>query len=139
MQEKPLYPFGYGLSYTEFSCNDLTTDREVLHPGDGLTLTMAVQNTGNRAGTAVVQVYVRAPGGTPNAQLKQIQHVPLTAGQAQKITLKLPPEAFTWIAEDGTPRLTPGHYTIYAGLSQPDPRSTELLHTAPCAIRMEMK
>lgn len=138
MQEKPLYPFGYGLSYTEFSCKELMADRTVLQHGDDLTLTMTVQNTGRRAGTAVVQVYVRAPGGTPNAQLKQIQRVSLTAGQAQEITMKLPSEAFAWIAEDGAPRLTPGHYTIYAGLSQPDERSAELLQQRPCALCLEM-
>ena len=113
-------------------------DRTVLQHGDDLTLTMTVQNTGRRAGTAVVQVYVRAPGGTPNAQLKQIQRVSLTAGQAQEITMKLPSEAFAWIAEDGAPRLTPGHYTIYAGLSQPDERSAELLQQRPCALCLEM-
>ena len=77
MQEKPLYPFGYGLGYTSFSCRELAADRAVLHPGEDLTLSVTLQNTGCRAGSTVVQVYVRAPGGTPNAQLKKIRRATL--------------------------------------------------------------
>lgn len=138
MQEKPLYPFGYGLGYTSFSCRELAADRAVLHPGEDLTLSVALQNTGRRTGSTVVQVYVRAPGGTPNAQLKKIRRATLCADEAQRLTLHLPPEAFDWFAVDGTPQRTAGLYTIYVGLSQPDERSAELLQQRPCALCLEM-
>ena len=138
MQEKPLYPFGYGLGYTSFSCRELAADRAVLHPGEDLTLSVTLQNTGCRAGSTVVQVYVRAPGGTPNAQLKKIRRATLCAGEAQRLTLHLPPEAFDWFAADGTAQRTAGLYTIYVGLSQPDERSAELLQQRPCALCLEM-
>lgn len=138
IQEKPLYPFGYGLSYTEFTCRALTADRDVLHPGDSLTLTVSVQNVGSRSGNAAVQVYVRAPGGTPNAQLKQIQRVPLKPGRTQQVSLPLPADTFDWIDTDGTPRRTAGTYRIFVGLSQPDPRSAELLHQSPCELQINM-
>ena len=85
-----------------------------------------------------MQVYVRAPGGTPNAQLKKIRRATLCAGEAQRLTLHLPPEAFDWFAEDGTAQRTAGLYTIYVGLSQPDERSAELLQQRPCALCLEM-
>ena len=138
MQEKPLYPFGYGLGYTSFSCRELAADRAVLHPGEDLTLSVTLQNTGHRTGSTVVQVYVRAPGGTPNAQLKKIRRATLCAGEAQRLTLHLPPEAFDWFAADGTAQRTAGLYTIYVGLSQPDERSAELLQQRPCALCLEM-
>lgn len=138
MQEKPLYPFGYGLGYTSFSCRELAADRAVLHPGEDLTLSVTLQNTGRRTGSTVVQVYVRAPGGTPNAQLKKIRRATLCADEAQRLTLHLPPEAFDWFAVDGTPQRTAGLYTIYVGLSQPDERSAELLQQHPCALCLEM-
>ena len=138
MQEKPLYPFGYGLGYTSFSCRELAADRAILHPGEDLTLSVTLQNTDRRTGSTVVQVYVRAPGGTPNAQLKKIRRATLCAGEAQQLTLHLPPEAFDWFAADGTAQRTAGLYTIYVGLSQPDERSAELLQQRPCALCLEM-
>ena len=108
MQEKPLYPFGYGLGYTSFSCRELAADRAILHPGEDLTLSVTLQNTDRRTGSTVVQVYVRAPGGTPNAQLKKIRRATLCAGEAQQLTLHLPPEAFDWFAADGTAQRTAG-------------------------------
>lgn len=138
MQEKPLYPFGYGLSYTEFVCRDLSADHAVLHPGEDITLTVTVQNTGSRFGNAAVQVYILAPGGTPNAQLKKVRRVPLAAGQEQTVSLHLPADAFDWIGTDGTARSTAGSYTIYAGISQPDARSRELLQQSPCELQIDM-
>lgn len=87
---------------------------------------------------SAAQVYVRAPGGTPNAQLKKIRRATLCAGEAQQLTLHLPPEAFDWFAADGTAQRTAGLYTIYVGLSQPDERSAELLQQRPCALCLEM-
>lgn len=132
LQEPALYPFGYGLSYAQFRCGDLTLANTTLHEGEPLHLQIRVQNTSGHHATQTLQVYVQADGGTPNPQLRGLRKVPLNAGEERTIALTLPYEALAWVDDAGEEAVRPGRYQVYVGASQPDARSVELLGTAPC-------
>jgi len=111
-QGKPLFPFGYGLSYTTF---ELTSPRYQ----DG-RISVRLRNTGSRDGAEVVQVYVRDPRDAdgPQKTLRAFQRVELKAGSTQTVTLPLPRESFElWDASTNTMRVVPGVYEVYVGTS----------------------
>ena len=110
-----LYPFGYGLSYTTFQ-----TGKPVYQNGK---VTVSVKNTGKRAGTEVVQVYVRNPKDTegPLRTLRAYQRVQLKAGESKVVTIPLPRNSFElWDAESNTMRVVPGQYEVMVGTSSQD-------------------
>lgn len=91
----PLYPFGYGLSYTSFSYDNLKLSTAEAKVGATLDVSVVVTNTGNRAGDAVVQLYIHQRAGSasrPVRQLKGFQRVNLAAGSKQALHFKLGPE-----------------------------------------------
>ena len=117
-QGQPLFPFGYGLSYTQFKIKASRYDA-----ADG-TLTVDVANTGKRDGTALVQVYLRRPDDVqgPRLTLRAFQRVALRKGQRGTVTLALPRSSFEWWdASTGTMRVLPGQYQICTGLHSADP------------------
>jgi beta-glucosidase len=91
----PLYPFGYGLSYTTFSFNNLKLSQAAAKVGSSLDVSVDVTNTGSRAGDAVVQLYIHQQAGSasrPVRQLKGFQRVNLQAGAKQTVHFKLGPD-----------------------------------------------
>ncbi len=138
MQTEALYPFGYGLSYTEFVYSDVKTDKEILDK-EGITVTATVKNTGKMDGAETVQVYIKVnQDNTPNAQLKGFKKVFLKAGESRTITLKLPMEAFALFDEGGVLRLLEGEATLYAGGHAPDARSNALTGTKPAEFKIRI-
>ena len=126
MKNKPLYPFGYGLSYTEFAISNIALSTQEITP-DGIDITAEVTNIGEMDGTQTIQVYVKADReGTPNAQLKGIAKAALKKGETQTVQIHLDEEAFGLCDEDGVKQVLPGTYHIFIGAQQPDERSTEL-------------
>ncbi len=119
---QPLFPFGYGLSYTSFSLSNLS----VTASGSGETVAVDVTNTGTRSGTDVPQVYVTDPAaaGQPPAQLAAFSPVTVGPGQTTTVTLNVPASAFqSYLAGGWT--TVPGTYTISVGESSSDlPLST---------------
>ena len=131
MKQEALYPFGYGLSYTNFAFSGLACNSDKITP-EGLEVSVMVKNTGKFAGRETVQVYVKAVGeDTPNAQLKAFTKIALQPGQEKRITLQLPAEAFALYDEQGKRSVAKGSYTVYVGGSQPDRRSIELTGRQP--------
>ncbi len=135
LDSEPLYPFGYGLSYTAFAF-----DREALSSdkitASGLTVTCRVKNTGGYASRVPVQVYVKARRpDTPNAQLKGLKKVALAPGEEKEVTIALPAAAFGLYDNEGVLRVEQGDYDVFVGQSQPDDRSRALLGVAPAALR----
>ncbi|WP_078901664.1 glycoside hydrolase family 3 C-terminal domain-containing protein [Actinacidiphila yeochonensis] len=125
--EKPLFPFGYGLSYTTFALTDLRTSRA----SDGtVRATVKVTNTGHRAGAEVVQLYVESPkaAGQPAKQLKAFAKVRLDAGKSTTVTLDLGADAFaSWINASTGWTVLPGTYGIHVGTNAADlPLSTRI-------------
>ena len=112
---KPLYPFGYGLSYTTFKYS-----KPSYHDGK---ISIGVKNTGKREGTEVVQVYVRRPADTegPVKTLRGYARVNLKAGEKQQVEISMPRERFeTWDAQTNTMRVVPGTYLVMVGSSSAD-------------------
>jgi len=128
---KPLFPFGYGLSYTSFAYSHLVVSPRLNHNGQ-VTVGVDVTNTGTRAGADVAQVYVTDPpaAGEPPLQLKGFQRVQLTPGQTKHLTFKLDQRAFSiWNtnAQDWT--TVDGRYTVHVGDS-----SANLPLSAPVTV-----
>lgn len=124
-----LYPFGYGLSYTQF------TYRDARYANGEMTVT--VENTGALDGDEVVQVYIKdhdAPFAVRNHSLCAVKRIHLAKGERTQITLPIRKEAFTAVDNEGK-RVTQGRrFTLYVGGSQPDRRSAALLGQAPLSV-----
>lgn len=113
---KPMFAFGYGLSYTTFALHGLRVPRR--HGNGPVPVSVAVTNTGHRTGAEVVQVYVHDPASTgePAEQLKAYQKVTLRPHQTKRVELKLTREAFSWWNPGtGSWTLTPGTYRVMVG------------------------
>jgi len=125
---KALYPFGFGLSYTDFEVKDCAVDAE-----NGW-VTATVANTGKMDGETVVQVYVRDTESkyeVVNTHLAGFARVALAAGEEKQVAVKLDKNAFTVVNDEGE-RIADGKvYDVYCGLSQPDALSVELMGQAP--------
>jgi len=123
MTEKPLFPFGYGLSYTTFNIGNATANKSTIQAGEPLTLTIPVSNKGKRDGVEIVQIYLRKLND-PDAPLKTLrafQRVELKAGQTQNVTINLPPSSFeTFDATGNTVKECAGKYELLYGDSSDD-------------------
>ena len=118
----PLYPFGYGLSYTTFSYKSLTLPKNQIKAGDPLVVDVTVTNTGKREGDEVAQVYLSFPNvaGAPLRALRAFKRVHLKAGEAQKVRFELNERALSMVSEAGEPIIAEGEYLISIGGGQPD-------------------
>lgn len=141
-KEEPLYPFGFGLSYTEFSFENMTADQEHFQAGEDVRVTLTVRNTGTCAGDEIVEVYVKdeeAGVRVPVHKLCGMKRVSLQPGETAEVTLTIDAGQFAVIDEDGSLRYEPGMFTIYAGGCQPDALSTRLSGQTPARVRVEME
>jgi beta-glucosidase len=112
-QLHPLFPFGFGLSYTSFSVDDLTI--QVHEP---LTVRFSVRNTGERAGTAVPQVYLVDGGSRPTLRLVAFERVTLDAGEQRSIQAVVDPRLLAqWQTRSQHWLIKPGRYSFAAGTS----------------------
>jgi beta-glucosidase len=139
MHNDALYPFGYGLSYTEYEYSNATVNAAVV-TADGIDVTVDVANAGDYDGIETVQVYVKiCKDGTPNAQLKGIKKVQLQKGEKKTVTVHLNQEAFGLCNDDGKFEIQSGKAVIYVGGQCPCSRSTELTGKEVSAIEVEIR
>jgi beta-glucosidase len=117
---KPLYPFGYGLSYTTFAYSDVKLPHEV-HAGDPVAVTAEVKNTGNRAGDEVVELYLTQPRAyeTPSRELAAFKRIHLAAGATAHVGLTIEPRSLGQVDEQGNRIILPGDYAVSVGSGQP--------------------
>ncbi|HEX3023532.1 MAG TPA: glycoside hydrolase family 3 C-terminal domain-containing protein [Lachnospiraceae bacterium] len=135
MKQKALYPFGYGLSYTNIELTDVSVDHTSISKEQGSTITVVARNNGKMAGGETIQVYIKCEKeGTPNASLKAIHKIHLQPGQEDKVVISLQPEDFGVYDEEAYLRIYQGEYKVYVGTSQPDERSIELTGKKPICI-----
>jgi len=119
---KPLYPFGYGLSYTTFKYSDLKVQHQTVEAGSPVEADVTVTNTGSRAGDEVVQLYLNFPDvkGAPSVALRGFQRIHLDGGESRTVHFELKTRDLGMVTEDGNPIIAPGEYTISIGGGQPD-------------------
>ncbi len=116
---KPLWGFGYGLSYTSFAYGPVKVDKE-LKAGEPLTATVTVRNTGAIAGDEVVEAYVKTPQkGGPRHSLAGFQRVRLEPGESREVSLTLDPRSISSVDDKGDRAVLAGHYELSLGSAQP--------------------
>ena len=114
----PLYPFGYGLSYTTFSYSDLKLDKQKLTPGGKLTVSVTLTNTGKYDGSEVAQLYIRDMNGSitrPVKELKGFQKVFLKAGESRTLNFTITPVDLAFYNNDLQFKSEPGDFKVFVG------------------------
>jgi beta-glucosidase len=119
----PLYPFGYGLSYTSFKYSNLHVEPGEIAPGGVVRVSVDVENTGQSAGTEVVQMYLHehfAPVSLPVEQLRGFERVELRPGEKKTVNLTIRPADLMLLDRDLLWRVSPGTFDVLIGKSSAD-------------------
>lgn len=112
----PLFPFGYGLSYTSFRYSDISLDKAVYAKDDVISVSFTLSNEGIFAGTEVAQVYVRDLVGSitrPVKELKAFERVSLKAGESRSLRLQIPVQELAFYGLDGVKKVEPGDFQLW--------------------------
>jgi beta-glucosidase len=136
---EPLFPFGFGLSFTRFVYSDLELSQvEATATADlQVKVSVLLSNVGTRASDEVVQLYVKdleSSVTVPHHELRGVERLHLAAGAAQRVSFSLDAKALSLIDDAGKRQLEPGRFRIFVGGSQPDARSVALLGEAPVSL-----
>jgi beta-glucosidase len=118
---QPLYPFGHGLSYTKFVFDKLTMD-STISINTPVSIQVDLMNKGPMDGEEVVQVYIKNQNGLINQpvhSLKAFQRVFVKSGETKTVSLRLPPDAFDYIDDQGKKISAPGQFQVFVGGGQP--------------------
>lgn len=135
MKAEPMYPFGYGLSYTTFAYSNIKISAPAIKRGQALNVEVTVTNNGKYASDEVVQLYisdVEASTRVPIAALKGIKRINLPAGSSTVVKFTITPEMMAVVTDKGESVIEPGKFKISIGGSSPGKRG-EVLGAAPHA------
>jgi beta-glucosidase len=136
MPNDPLYPFGYGLSYTKFSYSPLSLSTPAISPAEPVTVKLTVTNSGNYDGEETVQLYIRDMVATvtqPVKELKKFQKVYLKKGESKEISFGLTTEDLKYVNSDLKWVYDPGAFKIFAGGNSRDVVEANLTGVLPKA------
>ena len=128
VQVTPLFPFGYGLSYTQFRITDLRLSAQRIRPDERLTANVEVENTGSRPGDEVMQLYIRDQASSvtrPVLELKGFERITLRPGEKRRVQFTLAPEHLGFYDREMRFVVEPGEFKVFAG-----PNSVDLLETS---------
>ncbi len=118
---KPLYPFGYGLSYTKFTYSDITASAESMTADETIKLSVTVTNDGEFDGDEIVQLYLWDMEATrvsrPLRELKDFKRISLKKGESKEVTFEITEEMLRFLNYDGEIKSEPGRFTAYIGES----------------------
>jgi beta-glucosidase len=141
MKKEPLYPFGFGLSYSSFHYGPGRTSKSSIRSGESLVVETRVRNTGKMTADEVVQLYVKDESGSvraPICSLKGFTRIRLRPGASKTVRFRVTPEMMELVGKDGRGRLEPGWFTVYIGGSSPGPVATALGASKPAKIRFKL-
>ncbi|MBE0341004.1 beta-glucosidase, partial [Paenibacillus sp. 28ISP30-2] len=119
----PLYPFGYGLSYTTFKYSEVVLNSEHLHRGGSITASVTVTNTGEYCGEEIVQMYIRDLVGSvvrPVKELKGFKRISLTAGESQQVIFTITEDDLKFNTSDGSFQAESGDFKVWIGTNSRD-------------------
>lgn len=129
MGTAPLFPFGFGLSYSTFEYSDLVLDKKQVKNGGSLSVEVTVTNTGNYRADEVAQLYLtdlEASVDLPKYALKNFQRVNLWPGDSKKVSFEISPKMMEMVNENGERLIEAGEFKVFVGGSTPSKRSLEL-------------
>jgi beta-glucosidase len=138
---EPMYPFGFGLSYTTFAYSGLKVPATV-KIGDAVKVECTLTNTGSVAATEVAQVYLSdlaASALVPMHKLVAFQRVPLAPGESKIVSFTLDPQCLAFVGEDGKQHTEPGKFRLTVGGCSPSARGEALGAPQPQAAEFELK
>lgn len=127
---QPLFPFGYGLSYTAFEYSDIEFSKNNISANESVEVSCNIKNAGTVAGDEVVQLYIRdelASVSRPIKELKGFKRITLNPGESQNVTFKLDPEALSMLDKDMKRLVEAGDFRIMVGASSKDIRLRKIL------------
>lgn len=133
LPSSPLYPFGYGLSYTTFSYSDLRLSSEALHQNDSIIVTAVVKNTGNRAGEEIAQLYIHdevASVTRPVRELKGFEKVLLAPGESKQVRFILKSDQLKFYNQTMQWTVEPGMFKVFVGPNSADGLEHEFVYIA---------
>jgi beta-glucosidase len=141
LEKEPLYPFGYGLSYTTFEYSDIALSAACIPLGESVEVSALVTNVGSCDGDEVVQLYVKDLESScvvPQHDLRGFARIALARGQSRRVQFRLSPRDLSLIDEHGRRILEAGRFRISIGGSQPDARSVALTGRPPLKATLEL-
>lgn len=142
MTEEPLYPFGFGLSYSRFEYSDLKLDKTKLPAGDSLHVSLTLRNVGERDSAEVAQFYLsdlQASSVVPLHHLIGFERVNLKAGESCELKFTVTPEMMSFFNDDGKLTLEPGEFRLEVGGCSPSKRGQELGAPKSVTANFEVK
>jgi beta-glucosidase len=142
MKEKPLYPFGFGLSYTTFQLDSLALSADTVSAGDSVKAAVKVSNIGLRDAEEVVQIYIAKDGRTdddPSCSLRAFSRVAIQAGKQATVEFELPSSAFESVNSKGESVLVSDIYTVIAADAAPLAVSVEKGAAKPVSAKITVK
>jgi beta-glucosidase len=141
MEQKPLYPFGFGLSYTNYRYDNIEVSHNNISAGGSMQVKVKISNTGSRNGEEVVQLYIaraHREADDPLTSLRAFKRVAVPAGKQGEAEFTLDASAFETVNEKGESLLVPGEYTITAAGAAPLPVSLERGAAKPVSVKIQV-
>ena len=141
MTEEPLFPFGFGLSYSQFAYSDLVLEKAEIDAGDSLTFSAVVKNIGDREAAEVAQYYLsdlEASTKVPLHHLVGFERVTLDAGESQSLQFTLTPEMMSFFNDEGMLTLEPGTFRLEVGGCSPGQRGQDLGAPIPLIAKFKV-
>ena len=132
LRNDPLYPFGYGLTYTTFNYSDLSLSSAEMAADDSIEASVTVTNTGKRDGDEIVQLYIHQQAASvarPVKELKGFQRIQLKAGEKRKVTFRIGREQLQYYDAEGNSVLEPGVFDVMIG--------SDSRHVSTATLRVE--